>query len=186
MRVMHPIPDDLRHRIKQSTSKFESLLADIGATMERTRQTYGFVQSEFADMLGLSKYQYSRFLQSSSEQTITKAIFIFCYVFGYDLQALSKSNVTARATDTALMEVAASLGGIPDDTITAIIDLVKRSDEMRASEKKQVEAALTAYVAERQKFKSGMSKLDFSSSSATSPTSTSDDVSTIIVDATTT
>ena len=161
MKVLDQISPALQEKLQTSDTKFDKLVQNIGIIMENTRQTYGYSQRKFSDMLGISFFQYRRLLTGEAQHDILKGIFKFCYVFGYDLQSLSKNGLSTQDTDMALLEVASSFGSVPDATFADIVKAITQSNAMRTQEKNMVVNAIYVYLAERAKFQAALSENDF-------------------------
>lgn len=161
MKPLNQISPVLIEKLETSDSRFDKLIRNIGIIMERTRQAYGYNQKRFSEMLGISFYQYRRFLTDNAQYDVLKGVFKFCYVFGYDLQSLSQSEHSTRDVDMALLEAAASFGSVPDEVFAEIIETLRQSNKIRTQEKNQVINALSVYLAERTKFQNSLSEKDF-------------------------
>lgn len=146
--------EDIKKREVECNDDFHNLMYELSQLVERVRQIFGYSRVKFAQLLGLSVFQYYRFIDPTPDNCnpYVLAIYRFCYIFGYDLQSLHKhSRKTAEATDNALLEFAANLGNVPDTDLEHIIDVIKESDDMYYSIKNQVVASITTYMQERKK-----------------------------------
>lgn len=161
MKVLDQISPALQEKLQTSDTKFDKLVQNIGIIMENTRQTYGYSQRKFSEMLGISFFQYRRLLTENAQHDVLKGIFKFCYVFGYDLQSLSQNGLSTQDTDMALLELASSFGSIPDATFDDIIKAITQTDAMNSKEKNSVVNAISIFMAERKKFQSALSEKDF-------------------------
>lgn len=161
MKIIKRLSSEQDAKIKSCNELFKSLIPDICVLMEKTRHTYGYSQTNFAALLGLSLSQYIRFLQKGSNIPSISAIFKFCYIFGYDLQTLEKTAVTSKELDDTLLELAASFGAVPDKTMQQIIDVVNQAKGMRVADKTRTIAALSNYVNIRTQFYKELEKKNF-------------------------
>ena len=162
MRILRQLSYEQEAKITACNNRFEGITKDIAAIMESTRYTYGYSLNQFATLLGLSNYQYSRFLKKGTSDYVIRAIFKFCYIFDYDLQSLSKSIISVKDMDDSLMEIAVSLGAVPDNLIEKFVDVIKESPDMSPVDKRQVGVALQTYINKRHHFYESLATKDFS------------------------
>lgn len=163
MKILQQLSFEQETKIAASKTRFEKIVTSIAAIMENTRYTYGYSLNKFANLLGLTNYQYTRFLKKGTSDYVIRAIFKFCYIFDYDLQTLAKPKHSfVQDMDEALMEIGVSFGSVPDELIQEFADKLKESQEMHPADKRRAVAALQTYIERRQGFYDSLKSKDFS------------------------
>lgn len=161
IRIFQQLSPEQQNKVKECNNRFHSLVKDVIILMENTRITYGYTQTDFANLLGLSLHRYTRFMRKLTADDLIGAIFKFCYIFGYDLQSLNKTSMSAKDVDTALLETASAFSSLPDDIIKELIELIEESKEMRRPDKRRAIEALSLYTSVRSQFLHDLENKDF-------------------------
>lgn len=87
--------EDIKKREVECNDDFHNLMYELSQLVERVRQIFGYSRVKFAQLLGLSVFQYYRFIDPTPDNCnpYVLAIYRFCYIFGYDLQSQQKQRI---------------------------------------------------------------------------------------------